>query len=466
MPNIKPTYTFIVLIMFYLLIPTLALSSDLPKGDCNDPQPNTDLRHCSFYRKNLSGKNLSGCNLEDKTLRNVYFIEANLTGAKLNRSRLKQCNFIGAKGIPEWIKKGLDEAGVYKQDILVKAIRNGFKELQGANLSKIVLSSIDLQQADLSLCRLDNIYFENSNLSGSNFSESYMHNINFKGANLSKCDFTNATLYYNHFHKSNLESANLNKTKILNSFFADINIVGIKGINPNVLKLISKNFLLMDGVAKPNSEEIKYYKNIKECGVSEKEYAGSVHTTPCEGISGGLKNNKLAIPINNNKELFSLLYFGYGDMGWQMTIAAIFSNEDFSRPKCFTNKLLRLCGSYTGVRDIRIHKLIKDEFLLEVQTSGGEGGQSWEGVSFWKFNNQCKAIQIFKDGAGYDYLDCGPCEKPCEGNKLDYTLSDDFILEINKFPCKYKSSKEAKTKPERIDLKPLIKNTKLDGNPE
>ena len=35
-------------------------AEQLPKGDCNDPKPRTDLRHCVFWNKAFSGIDLHG----------------------------------------------------------------------------------------------------------------------------------------------------------------------------------------------------------------------------------------------------------------------------------------------------------------------------------------------------------------------------------------------------------------------
>ena len=142
--------------------------------------------------------NLSGANL----------LEANLTNIKLTNVNLENTCLLNAKGLPEWVVKGLDNEGTYSQERLVESIKQGFNNLSGANLTNsdlsqrvnLHLTNVDLQTANFNLTKAD--------LSGANISGADLSGANLSGANISGADLTGTN-----FSETNLEYANLKDAK-------------------------------------------------------------------------------------------------------------------------------------------------------------------------------------------------------------------------------------------------------------
>jgi hypothetical protein len=72
----------------------------LPKGNCEDPKPYTDLRHCHFAGKDLRNKDLSGTDLRVEYLHGTQLQGSNLTKALFKRRDLMRAELDGAKGLP------------------------------------------------------------------------------------------------------------------------------------------------------------------------------------------------------------------------------------------------------------------------------------------------------------------------------------------------------------------------------
>ena len=65
----------IVVVGLLLFFRVNVTAEQLPKGDCNDPKPLTDLRHCVFWNKSFSEIDLHSTLLDGVSLRGT-----NLTG--------------------------------------------------------------------------------------------------------------------------------------------------------------------------------------------------------------------------------------------------------------------------------------------------------------------------------------------------------------------------------------------------
>ena len=86
--------------------------------------------------------------------------------------------FQNASGLPDWIMMGLSEQGIFLKNILIKAVRNGFKNLKEANLQDANLSGANLRSCD----------FSGANLKGAN-----LRNADLQDANLHRVDLYKAT---------------------------------------------------------------------------------------------------------------------------------------------------------------------------------------------------------------------------------------------------------------------------------
>jgi uncharacterized protein YjbI with pentapeptide repeats len=64
-----------------------------PKGDCNAPKPQTDLRHCVFRNRSFSGIDLQDTLLDGVSIRGTNLTGCNLAGASLRRADLRWSDF-------------------------------------------------------------------------------------------------------------------------------------------------------------------------------------------------------------------------------------------------------------------------------------------------------------------------------------------------------------------------------------
>lgn len=77
-----------------------AAATTLPKGNCADPKPYTDLRHCKFKKANLSNKNLEGVDMRGVELYKTQLQGANLTKALFSGRSITHASLDGAIGLP------------------------------------------------------------------------------------------------------------------------------------------------------------------------------------------------------------------------------------------------------------------------------------------------------------------------------------------------------------------------------
>lgn len=78
-----------------------ANAATLPKGNCVDPKPYTDLRHCRFEAADLRNRNLEGVDMRNVEFFNTQLQGANLTNALVNGRLIAYANLDGVKGLPE-----------------------------------------------------------------------------------------------------------------------------------------------------------------------------------------------------------------------------------------------------------------------------------------------------------------------------------------------------------------------------
>ncbi len=101
MKNIYSTSFVVGMFFGFIAIIDSAIAAPLPKGNCADPKPYTDLRHCDLAGKDLSNKDLRGVDLRVASLYLTEFQGANLTGAMFDRNKLLLAELDGAKGLPK-----------------------------------------------------------------------------------------------------------------------------------------------------------------------------------------------------------------------------------------------------------------------------------------------------------------------------------------------------------------------------
>lgn len=78
-----------------------ATAGALPKGNCADPQPYTDLNHCRFRGADLRNKNLVGTDLRHAQFNKTQLQGADLTHALIDGRGITYAFLDGIKGLPE-----------------------------------------------------------------------------------------------------------------------------------------------------------------------------------------------------------------------------------------------------------------------------------------------------------------------------------------------------------------------------
>jgi len=138
-----------------------------------------NINHSNFkylVNSNLFYADFSNLNLEETNFSNANLIGSNFYNAIIDRSNFENSTLNKATNLPQWIQKGLDHNKIYKQKILIKAIKKGFKNLVGANLSKVNFNGINLDEADLRRAELSWANFENTSVNRVNFEEAIFQN--------------------------------------------------------------------------------------------------------------------------------------------------------------------------------------------------------------------------------------------------------------------------------------------------
>ena len=82
-------------------IAEVASAAPLPKGDCADPKPYTDLTQCRFAKADLRNKDLQGADLRDISLYKTQLQGANLTNALFDGQSITEAILDGVIGLPQ-----------------------------------------------------------------------------------------------------------------------------------------------------------------------------------------------------------------------------------------------------------------------------------------------------------------------------------------------------------------------------
>ena len=180
-----------------ILIPSSLWAKKLPKGDCDNPKPYTNLRHCDFSGRAMAGINLEGADLKKVTLAQTNLENANLEGAILHRAKLEGAILKNAnlKRADLWL------AILHKAD-LQKA------NLQEARLQKAKANKIKLQGANLFNANMKGIRMWEANLQGANLQQVNIEHASLKKTNAQNVDLRNATIYYTDLREVQFQGAN------------------------------------------------------------------------------------------------------------------------------------------------------------------------------------------------------------------------------------------------------------------
>ncbi|MBF0352226.1 MAG: pentapeptide repeat-containing protein [SAR324 cluster bacterium] len=182
--------------------------------------PGANFSGSSWHLSNFEDSDLSGSLMTD-----VFFEKTLFHKARWHRTQLEGAVFDHAEGLPPWIQAGLDEQGIYHQKTLVRAISQGFKQLQGAQLEGALLEAIELTNANLEFANLKNTRWirvnlphsslRHANLQGAQWLDSDCQHVDLSEANLAESDWERTDLRHGNLTGVYLNETGMNQTRIL-----------------------------------------------------------------------------------------------------------------------------------------------------------------------------------------------------------------------------------------------------------
>jgi len=188
-----------------------------------------DIKYANLAGADLSYANLSSAELSYSNLTKTNLSFANLSKAELysvdlSQTRIENVNFKDARGLPEWVRQGLDINGIYTQKTLLVSIKNGFKNLERSNLMFANFESFNLENVNFEYSNLREGIFKGAVLKEANLANTTLRCANFCNANLVKANLQYADLTGAKFLNANCSHSNLQCSNLFNTFFGFTNL--------------------------------------------------------------------------------------------------------------------------------------------------------------------------------------------------------------------------------------------------
>lgn len=134
------------LLLGCMAIAGVASAAALPKGNCADPKPFTDLRHCRFEGVDLRNKDLRGADLRGISLYKTQLQGANLTNALFGGSAIVHASLEGVIGLSAEALAILNSAYLVSQKQAKVTLSRLPSEYAGSNESVAGLDNVFLAQ--------------------------------------------------------------------------------------------------------------------------------------------------------------------------------------------------------------------------------------------------------------------------------------------------------------------------------
>jgi len=201
---------------------------------------------------NLSELNLRGINFKNANISKAQFKETSLEFADLREANFEmsifvKTNFIGAnlenaffnkaKGLPDWIEKGLIQ-GFYLQKNLIHSIQQGFNRFECVTFYHADLTGLELVKNSFYKCcflytKLDKTKLNKTNwyktiiaessFIETDFRESVFNQVHFISTILNRAIFSNTKLLNAYLDRVNFEDSQLNNMSVYNSELINVN---------------------------------------------------------------------------------------------------------------------------------------------------------------------------------------------------------------------------------------------------
>jgi uncharacterized protein YjbI with pentapeptide repeats len=184
-----------------------------------------DLRGANFHMKDLSGIDLSGCNLSDAVFskcqlqysnlsyvcgRNIDVINSKLINSNLSGSYFLNSNF----NLTDFSNADLKICDLSSAQLFMTIFNN-------ADLRKADFAGATIEEASFTGATIKNTDFEAANLRGANFSNIYVLESNFKSSILVDVDFSNSVLERCKVFGASVWRTVLNNTTQINLIVSD-----------------------------------------------------------------------------------------------------------------------------------------------------------------------------------------------------------------------------------------------------
>ncbi len=207
------TFRVTVLLIFMLIIPTLACNGNYRLADPTRLAPN-DLSGQDFSSKKIAGRDLSGkhmphINFSGSEILNSNFSRADLQNANLTDTLIQRTNFSNAdmRGVKLdracmdehniWTDARLDDKWAKFIGLLERGIAPG-QDLRGYDLSNVCiwgnrLDNVNLAEVNLMGAKIFGSMVS-ANLANSDLRQANLSGVDLRGANLTGADLTGAKL--------------------------------------------------------------------------------------------------------------------------------------------------------------------------------------------------------------------------------------------------------------------------------
>lgn len=221
------------------------------------------MRAADLYNADFSGANLDGVNLQNANLRNTRLIGTLLTKADFRGAEFGDTDLRGAE---------LHEADLTRVD-LTRAHLDGVifdrAKLVQAKLTSKNLAGLSLVEADLTGADLTNADLSGSRLSGANLSGAQLAGSNLAGAWLNLADLTGADLRNTNLSGANLLGANLASANLSNSRLIGASLIGAHVNGTNLLgadltgsRLLASELMPVDLLTDPLLQELNQLQQV------------------------------------------------------------------------------------------------------------------------------------------------------------------------------------------------------------
>ena len=179
-----------------------------------------DLGHAILHQGRFHGADLRSASLVGAVLTEAYLVSAHLGCVNLSDADLTDANLTGA------FLRRANLTGAILHRINLREAHLGSADLSGANLTEAQLIRANLTGAQFRVAHLGGANLAGANLEGANLRGADLTDANLTGANLSGADLTDANLTGANLSGANLAEANLTDTDLTGANLAGANLLG------------------------------------------------------------------------------------------------------------------------------------------------------------------------------------------------------------------------------------------------